>query len=51
MDYSEVLIKVNQSVRQIHDALNKRDWMVVDIESDNLLFLVRQLRDSVADLK
>ena len=51
MDYSEVLIKINQSVKEMHDALNKKDWVVVDIEADNVVFLAKQLRDSVSDLK
>lgn len=50
IDYSEVLIKLQHSMKEVHDAINKKDWMVVDIESDNIVFLAKQMRDSVADI-
>lgn len=50
IDYAEVIIKLNKSLKEVHDAINKKDWMVVDIESDNIVFLAKQMRDSVADL-
>jgi len=50
MDYSEVLIKMQIGVRELHDAINAKDWLETDIQSDNLVFLAKQIRDSVADL-
>lgn len=50
MDYAEVIIKLQMGVKDIHDAINKKDWLTVDIESDNIVFLAKQMRDSVADL-
>jgi hypothetical protein len=50
MDYSEAMLKLNMSIREVHDAINKKDWLTVDIESDNIVFLAKQMRDSVADL-
>lgn len=51
MDYSEALIKMQSGLKNLHDAINQKDWLEVDIESDNLVFLAKQVRDSVADLK
>ena len=50
MDYAEVITKLNRSIKDVHDAINKKDWLTVDIESDNIVFLAKQMRDSVADL-
>lgn len=50
IDYSEAMLKLNMSIREVHDAINKKDWSTVDIESDNIVFLAKQMRDSVADL-
>ena len=50
MDYSEAILKLNMSIREVHDAINKKDWLTVDIESDSIVFLAKQMRDSVADL-
>jgi hypothetical protein len=50
MDYSEAILKLNMSIREVHDAINKKDWSTVDIESDNIVFLAKQVRDSVSEL-
>jgi hypothetical protein len=50
MDYSEVLIKIQIGVKDLHEAINSKDWLETDIQSDNLVFLAKQIRDSVADL-
>ena len=50
MDYAEVLIKMQAGLKELHDAINHKDWLVVDIEADNLVFLAKQMRDSVADI-
>jgi hypothetical protein len=50
MDYAEVIIKLQIGVKDLHDAINKKDWSTVDIESDNIVFLAKQMQDSVADL-
>ena len=50
MDYSEAYIKLQLSMKKIQDAILKKDLDVVDIESDNIIFLARQLRDSVSEL-
>ena len=38
MDYAEVIIKLQIGVKDLHDAINKKDWSTVDIESDNIVF-------------
>lgn len=50
MDYSETYIKLQLSMKEIHDAILKKNWDVMDIEADNIIFLARQLRDSVSEL-
>lgn len=50
MDYAEVITKLQTGIRNLHDAINQKDWLTVDIESDNIVFLAKQMRDSVADL-
>lgn len=50
MDYAEAIIKLQIGVKTLHDAINKKDWSAVDIESDNIVFLAKQMRDSVSDL-
>lgn len=50
MDYSEVLTKMQSGLKELHNAINEKDWLEIDIQSDNLVFLARQMRDSVADL-
>jgi hypothetical protein len=50
MDYSEVITKLQTSLKNLHEAINKKNWLTVDIESDNIVFLATQMRDSVADL-
>lgn len=49
-DYSEILIKMQIGVKELHEAINAKDWIETDIQSDNLVFLAKQIRDSVADL-
>lgn len=50
MDYAEVIIKLQIGVKDLHEAINKKDWSAVDIQSDNIVFLAKQMRDSVVDL-
>jgi hypothetical protein len=47
MDYSEAYIKLEQSMKVLHEAILKRDPNRIDLESDNIIFLARQLRDSI----
>jgi hypothetical protein len=49
-DYSEILIKMQIGVKELHEAINAKDWIETDIQSDNLVFLAKQIRDSVANL-
>jgi len=49
-DYSEILIKMQIGVKELHEAINAKDWLETDIQSDNLVFLAKQIRDSVANL-
>ena len=51
MDYSEALIKIEQSLKELHNSILHKYWVVVDIEADNIVFLANQVRDSVSDLK
>ena len=51
MDYSEVLTKMQVNLKELHDAINKKNWNELDLQADNLVFLARQMRDSVADIK
>lgn len=50
MDYSEAQIKLDISTKKLHEAILKKDWDTMDIEADNIIFLARQLRDSVASI-
>lgn len=51
IDYSEAYIKLDISMKKVYEAILKKDWLSMDIESDNIIFLARQLRDSVDELK
>jgi hypothetical protein len=51
MDYSLVLIKMQIGLKDLHTAINSKDWMEIDIQADNLAFLAKQMRDSVADIQ
>lgn len=47
MDYSEAIIKLEQSMKLMHENILAKNWDKVDIEADNVIFLARQLRDSI----